>query len=223
MSKQRNNKNFKNSRRRRNNNNRQPYRDVVPRPFALPQNIMCTEKYDDMFGFSTGAAGVPANYVYRMNSTFDPDLTGTGHQPYGRDTLAGLYNKYRVMEFAWNIEAVIISSACFLAVVPCPDNTITFASVNEAGEQPYAKSHPVAGTYLSKFSGKVKLPNLLGQSISTYRGDDSNESVVGASPNNVPALQLVIQGYTSTLATVALKVQLTYTVEYFILKSLVQS
>lgn len=35
--------------------------------------------------------------VLRLNSIFDPDLSGVGHQPYGRDHFAGIYKYYRVL------------------------------------------------------------------------------------------------------------------------------
>lgn len=35
---------------------------------------------------------------FKVNSTYDPDLTGTGTQPLGRDTWAGVYNYYKVLE-----------------------------------------------------------------------------------------------------------------------------
>lgn len=38
------------------------------------------------FGFNT----------FSMNSIFDPDTTGAGHQPMGRDQLAAIYNRYIV-------------------------------------------------------------------------------------------------------------------------------
>lgn len=41
-------------------------------------------------------AGQVASHVFRSNSIFDPDYTATGHQPYGFDQYAALYNHYRV-------------------------------------------------------------------------------------------------------------------------------
>lgn len=36
------------------------------------------------------------SHVFRTNSIFDPDWTGTGHQPYGHDQYAAIYKHYRV-------------------------------------------------------------------------------------------------------------------------------
>lgn len=38
-----------------------------------------------------------AEYRFRCNSIFDPNLTGTGHQPMGRDQWAELYQRYMVV------------------------------------------------------------------------------------------------------------------------------
>ena len=45
---------------------------------------------------TAGQAGLAGLYKFRANSIYDPDQTGGGHQPYGRDTLATLYNHYVV-------------------------------------------------------------------------------------------------------------------------------
>lgn len=42
------------------------------------------------------ALGQAGSYLFRANSIFDPNFTGTGHQPYGHDTLQEIYNHYCV-------------------------------------------------------------------------------------------------------------------------------
>lgn len=44
-----------------------------------------------------------AHHVFRLNSIFDPDVTGVGHQPAYHDQWSALYNKYRVLSATWKI------------------------------------------------------------------------------------------------------------------------
>lgn len=39
---------------------------------------------------------LPDTYIFRANSIFDPDYSGTGHQPYGHDQYQAIYKYYRV-------------------------------------------------------------------------------------------------------------------------------
>jgi len=41
---------------------------------------------------TSGACGT--EWVFRLNSLYDPDFTYTGHQPYGFDQLAAIYGQY---------------------------------------------------------------------------------------------------------------------------------
>ncbi len=55
--------------------------------------------YGDAFGLAAHASLTSytgSEYVFRLNSLYDPDLTGTGHQPYGFDQFAALYSRYKV-------------------------------------------------------------------------------------------------------------------------------
>lgn len=65
--------------------------------YLLGNQVTTTLKY---VGFSTlnpGAAGIPASHVYSANGAYDPDITGTGHQPRGFDQLMALYDHYFVV------------------------------------------------------------------------------------------------------------------------------
>jgi hypothetical protein len=42
--------------------------------------------------------GLLASHQFRINSLYDPDLTGGGHQPLGRDTYSAIYDYYKVLE-----------------------------------------------------------------------------------------------------------------------------
>lgn len=66
----------------------------------------CKFTYAESIGLITGAAGiVTSQQSYNLNSLYDPDKTGVGHQPYYYDQLAVLYQRYKVkgclVELEW--------------------------------------------------------------------------------------------------------------------------
>jgi hypothetical protein len=72
---------------------------------GFPDELKCTLKYvEEGISFS-GLA--PSAQVFRINSLFDPNLTGVGHQPLWFDQLAFVYGKYLVT--AARVEAEIIN------------------------------------------------------------------------------------------------------------------
>jgi len=63
---------------------------------GLPQTKYVTLTYCETIGIANGT-GAPSIYAYRLNSIYDPNYTGTGHQPLGHDEWAQLYTKYEVL------------------------------------------------------------------------------------------------------------------------------
>jgi len=52
-----------------------------------------------------GTAGVIAQYVFSANGLYDPNITGTGHQPLGFDTMMLYYEQYTVLASKIRIRA----------------------------------------------------------------------------------------------------------------------
>lgn len=53
-------------------------------------------RYVDTYGL-TSTSGSIGKQLFIINSTFDPDSTGVGHQPLYRDTYAAIYDQYAVV------------------------------------------------------------------------------------------------------------------------------
>lgn len=72
----------------------------------------------------TIAGGAVQKYVYRWNSTFDPDLTGVGHQPLFRDTFAAIYDHYAVISAVARVKFINTAAvAMFVGCVTDDDST----------------------------------------------------------------------------------------------------
>ncbi len=76
-------------------------------------------------GFSmTGTAGVIQQYVFTANGVYDPNITSTGHQPLGFDTMMLYYEQYCVVKSSITLRAVGNGiQACTISVCLAPDTT----------------------------------------------------------------------------------------------------
>jgi len=73
---------------------------------AFPPSISGKMYYVQQFALTGGVVGITGlEQVMRLNSLFDPDFTGGGHQPNTFDQVAALYGTYRVtkcdIELEW--------------------------------------------------------------------------------------------------------------------------
>lgn len=62
----------------------------------VPDTIIVSMRYNDTVLIDPAAAGISNSHVFRANSIFDPDYTGAGHQPLGRDQWYEFYRHYCV-------------------------------------------------------------------------------------------------------------------------------
>lgn len=63
---------------------------------GFPKSKLVRMRYVDEITINAGTSG-SVRYVFRANSLFDPNFTGTGHQPKGFDQNMIFYNHYTVL------------------------------------------------------------------------------------------------------------------------------
>lgn len=71
---------------------------------------------DAVSTFQSIPIGTSGIYQYKVNSIWDPDLTGAGGQPLGRDTWAAIYNYYKVLECNIHVELVDLNHFASITV-----------------------------------------------------------------------------------------------------------
>lgn len=92
------------------------------RMYPLPETFRTTLVYYEQVNFS--AVTTPQLYVFRGNSPYDPDQTGTGGQPVGWDNLATFYSSVGVVASRITFKVVNgISNVLQLAVSPVSTST----------------------------------------------------------------------------------------------------
>lgn len=78
--------------------NRRNTRHAVQRSLGLafPDKLTMTHHYTEQTFFNP-ATGAYNYYTWSCNDMYDPNVTGTGHQPYYFDQLSAIYNHYTVI------------------------------------------------------------------------------------------------------------------------------
>lgn len=102
-------------------------------------------KYVDRISMDAGGSGAVAQYQFACNGMYDPDITGTGHQPLsfdqwmGTSSTTGFYNHYQVE--ASEIRITAFSQAAdntgqAVILLGISDDTTTGIDFNTALENP---------------------------------------------------------------------------------------
>lgn len=64
--------------------------------YPVPKSRICKLKYVEQITINP-ALGIVGSYVFSANGLYDPNTTGSGHQPYGFDQMMAFYNHYQVL------------------------------------------------------------------------------------------------------------------------------
>lgn len=119
----------------------------IPRLNAFGLRTRRTLRYEDSVAF-TGSTSV-SGYVFSANGLYDPNVTGTGHQPMFFDQMMTLFEHYTVLKarLSCHVTNVHASQMCKFGVIVGADVT-SFSSnyqVNmETGLMTYATLSPNA-------------------------------------------------------------------------------
>ena len=123
----------------------------IKNPSTLPDSTRVKLVYNEVITM-TNVSGV-GNYIFRLNSLFDPNFTGVGHQCLGYDQWIQFYNSYEVHASSIKIRCIAkdtnpVQLVCYPAIDSTP-----LSQLSTAREQPYAKHTWVTSTTASVFNG----------------------------------------------------------------------
>lgn len=201
----------------------------------FPRKMFKTLKYSQNFHLTGAALGLfGAVEKMRLNSLFDPDQTGTGHQPYGRDTMASIYQRYKVFDV--NIVLKVISPSETSCVLGClitgPSNsgdTIQGLTIDQVREKNMCSIHYCTSNEVKSLTKKmhIRLCDVMGITPAQYKNDlDNTTAGSGGNPSDECAIQFAcvdFKGANDTNADIWIAVDIYYRTQFYELVELAQS
>jgi hypothetical protein len=164
--------------------------------------------------------------VMSLNGIYDPDITGTGHQPNGFDLYSNIYTFYRVRRTKWKIYIQSTNDRFATVVVPFPLQSLTGTSTgtyNTLCELPFSKVGTAGyncNHVPSVFKGNFAMNFLAGITNEEYEGDDNwkgkTGSLTGSNPPNQIYLMVGFYNNSSSTITIGFQITMYYEVEFLV-------
>jgi hypothetical protein len=192
----------------------------------IPEYADITFRYADRINIDAGGSGATSLYQFSANGMYDPDITGTGHQPLGFDqwmgtsSTTGFYNHYMVVSSEIHVTAFSQvadntgQAIIFLGL--SDDTTVSVTDANTLLENPtwihtplgaLSGGHDVATLSLSFDSARYF--GLTGSSL--YAKDDL-KGIYSANPNEQGYFSLCVTSNNITVnpSNISLLVEIVY-------------
>lgn len=168
--------------------NQDAIRGLIPTPSIFPPMFRGKVTFADYPIINNILLGV-ASYVYRANSIYDPNLTGTGTTSYGVTQLAQLYDRYRVLNAEVHVDFTCTAGSVGgeVFVVLANNNTLGTALGNYAGQRFVWRKPigPPTGNNIASCHLSFPIHKVYGVPKVQVRNEDDFASVMGNNPSNV--------------------------------------
>lgn len=156
---------------------------------SFPRQMKVALRYHHGAALTT-TAGTANDHVFNLNSIYDPDRTGVGHQPQGRDQWSTLYNRYRVDSTSVSIRTIGASTHGTLTALLANNDGTTITDIDEFGESFGAISGVATTTQICHLSRNYNLSAVTGVTNQVYTSDDRYQALMTTSPTEVITLHV---------------------------------
>lgn len=165
--------------------------------------------YSEKFNLGGALLGAPSVYQFRLNSIYDPNYTGTGHQPTTHDQMALIFENYCVTDVRYKISMVntenTVAGLVAIQVTDVVDAVGNITTLIEQGQCEWRPLGVLNGDYgVAVFTGQVDIPKLHGKPRAQYMDDAANISSFGASPVDLSYLNIYLSEASTGTAPVAI-------------------
>lgn len=188
---------------------------------GFPKKLTMTHKYNDVGLTLTSIIGSLGRYQIKCNGMFDPNFTGTGHQPMYFDQMAALYDHFHVIGSKIKVTLVPttpdVAYACGLMINDDITSPTTFAAIaeNSSGKARYGTGQLQKPIVFSKAWSAKKT---FGGSI---MANDSLKGTPTADPTELSFFDIYVKSLdAATTSSFYLNVEVSYIAVWTELKDL---
>jgi len=199
-----------------------PMQGTVGRPMPFPTRMVGTLRYCETTTMQSALVPV-SNLFFSCNSIYDPNRSGTGHQPYGHDTYATIYDQYTVLSSKITVKCAQTTGVLFALTwgVGIEDDNATAGGYDTWMERPTYVSRRMI-TNAGAEDKSLSLTWNRNKRFPQYDTYQSLSAPFGASPAEEEFFTLYAQSATSgtAIGTINWTVMIEYTCEFYELKDL---
>jgi hypothetical protein len=182
---------------------------------SMPSEMKVAMKYTH---FISAVTSIASNYDYmiNLNSVYDPDRTGVGHQAMTYDQWSTLYNRYRVD--SCNVKVVWGQAPSSGIAVSLLGNNYGAGITDpfQVNESPHKISGVMVGGGSAKTLSKTfNLADIPGVTREVYNADDRYQAVIGNSPTEVIVAHIGTYDMSGSAGAFSAYVEVTYYVTWF--------
>ncbi|AWW06122.1 MAG: capsid protein [Cressdnaviricota sp.] len=192
---------------------------------GFPKRIQMTHKYVEGISL-TSTAGVISKYNWSCNGMFDPNTTGTGHQPLYFDQMSALYNHYTVIGSkikivctSGTVNAAPFFIGAFLDDDASSTNITDISGLAEQSTGSYRMLAPGA-TQTIVFNKKWSAKKTFGGSV---LANDSLQGTSSTNPLEQTHYLIALQGANASSPSANFQVEIEYIAIWDELKDMAQS
>lgn len=163
---------------------------LMPRKqFPSPPKIRTVCRYFGNFQtVNGGIGGTAAAVVFSANGMYDPDITGTGHQPMGFDEYMNLYDHYTVVGSRARVDFINGGAQPYYAFLAVRDTSSTTADSRVIIENGYVDYGVINGSTLDRAMVTLKQNVDIGDFLG--RRDPLSDSELKGTASSNPAEQV---------------------------------
>jgi len=153
---------------------------------GITDRAMVKMKYRDNYVLSASAPNYQKQWTWRLNSIYDVDKTGTGHQPLCYDQWNLFYLSYRVYKVDVEINLVNNGTAPTQVLWTVQPDDPVVDGTDATFEQPHTYSKILGGNTSQNratIRRSMYLPKYLGLSPTQYKASENTYALFGSNPN----------------------------------------